>query len=311
MKAVRYYEYGDASVMRYEDANRPHPEAGQVLIKVAAASFNPVDVGIRAGYLQQVFPLRFPHTPGIDVAGTIAERGDGVAGFSIGQAVIGFLPMTENGAAAEFVLAPADVLTTAPSSIPLTDAAALPAVALSAWQALFEHANVQAGQRVLVNGAGGGVGGFAVQFAKQAGASVIATASPRSTDRVRADGADQIVDYTATTLTDAVTEPVDVVVNLVMASEQDMAALVGLVRPGGVLVTTTSPAPDDPEREVRAVRMYVRSDADQLAAIVAKVDAGELHVEVSGSYPLSDIALVHEQSVRGEIRGKVLLIPTD
>ena len=309
MKAVRYDEYGAPHVMRYEDADRPHPAAGQALIQVAATSFNVIDASIRAGYLQQQFPVRFPHTPGIDVAGTVADLGEGVTGLRSGDAVIGFLPMNENGAAAEFVLAPVDVLTTAPRSVPLADAAALPAVALTAWQALFEHANLRAGQRVLINGAGGGVGGFAVQLAKWAGAFVIATASPRSTDAIRSDGADQIVDYTATTLTDAITEPADVVLNLVRASEQDMASLVGLVAPGGVLVTTASPTHDDPARRVRAISMFVRSDADELAAIVSKVDAGDLRIDISATYPLSDIALVHEKGEAGQFRGKVLLVP--
>jgi len=310
MKAVRYHAYGDPQVMRFEDAEQPRPAAGQVLIQVAATSFNAVDVGIRAGYLQQVFPVRFPHTPGIDVAGTVAALGAEVTGVSIGDAVIGFLPMNEDGAAAEFVVAPAAVLTAAPRRVPLTDAAALPSAALTAWQALFEHANLRAGQRVLINGAGGGVGGFAVQFAKGAGAFVIATASPRSTDTIRADGADEIVDYTTTILTDAITEPVAVVLNLVRASEQDMASLIGLVAPGGVLVTTTSPAQDDPARRVHVISMFVRSDAQQLAAIVAKVDAGELRINITDTYPLSDIASVHEKSVAGELRGKVLLVPT-
>jgi len=310
MKAVRYHEYGDPQVMRYEDAEQPRPAAGQVLIQVAATSFNAVDASIRAGYLQQAFPVRFPHTPGIDVAGTVAALGAEVTGVSIGDAVIGFLPMNEDGAAAEFVVAPAAVLTPAPRRAPLTEAAALPSAALTAWQALFEHANLRAGQRVLINGAGGGVGGFAVQFAKGAGAFVIATASPRSTDTIRADGADQIVDYTTTILTDAITEPVAVVLNLVRASEQDMASLISLVAPGGVLVTTTSPAQDDPARRVRAISMFVRSDAQQLAAIVAKVDAGELRIDITDTYPLSDIASVHEKSVAGELHGKVLLVPT-
>jgi len=310
MKAVRYDEYGDPQVMRYEDVERPHPAAGQALIQVAATSFNAVDASIRAGYLQQAFPVRFPHTPGIDVAGSVDALGEGVAGLSSGDTVIGFLPMNEDGASAEFVLAPVDVLAAAPRTVPLTAAAALPAVALTAWQALFEHANLQVGQRILINGAGGGVGGFAVQLAKGAGAFVIATASPRSTDAVRSAGADQIVDYTITTLTDAITEPVDVVLNLVRASEQDMAGLVGLVAPGGVLVTTASPAQDDAARRVRAIGMFVRSDAKELAAIVAKVDAGDLRIDISGTYPLSDIALVHEKSEAGDIRGKVLLVPT-
>jgi NADPH:quinone reductase-like Zn-dependent oxidoreductase len=309
MKAVRYHEYGDADVMRYEDADRPHPGAGGVLVRVAATSFNPVDAAIRAGHLQQVFPLRFPHTPGIDVAGTVAELGEGVTGLALGDAVIGFLPMNENGAAAEFVLAPAGVLTAAPSSIPLASAAALPAVGLTAWQALFEHANLQRGQRLLVNGAGGGVGGGVVQLAKSAGAIVIATASSRSAGTVAGYGADQIIDYTSTRLADAVTEPVDVVLNLVTASEPDMAAMVAMIRPGGVLVSTGSPARPDPERNVRALSMAVRSDADQLATLVARVDADELRVDITGTYHLSEIASVHEQSAAGRLHGKVLLTP--
>jgi NADPH:quinone reductase-like Zn-dependent oxidoreductase len=232
MKAVRFHEYGSPGVLRYEEADRPRPGTGQVLIKVAATSFNPVDAGIRAGYLQQVFPVALPHTPGIDVAGTVADLGDSVTGPVIGDQVIGFLPMTQDGAAAEFVVAAAEVLAPAPTTIALTDAAALPVAALTAWQALFEHAGLRAGQRVLVNGAGGGVGGFAVQLARQAGAVVIATASPRSVAAVGSAGAGQIVDYTATKLADAVTEPVDVVLNLVTASESEMAVLTGLVRPG-------------------------------------------------------------------------------
>lgn len=239
MKAVCFHEYGGPEVLRYEDVDRPRPAAGQVLVRVAATSFNPVDVGIRAGFLRQVFPLTLPHTPGIDVAGTVAEVGEGVAGLSLGDAVVGFLPMDEDGAAADLVLAPAEVLTAAPTGIPLPDAAALPVASLTAWQALFEQADLKAGQRVLVNGAGGGVGGYAVQLAKQAGATVIATASPRSKDAVEAFGADQIVDYTSTAVADAVSEPVDAVLNLVAAPEQDIAGLTGLVADGGVVVSTT------------------------------------------------------------------------
>jgi len=123
MKVVRYYEYGDPQVMRYEAAEQPRPTAGQVLIRVAATSFNAAAVAIRAGALRQAFPVRFPHTPGIDVAGTVAALGEGVTGFTVGDAVIGFLPMNENGAAAEFVAAPANVLAAARRRVPLTTAA--------------------------------------------------------------------------------------------------------------------------------------------------------------------------------------------
>jgi NADPH:quinone reductase-like Zn-dependent oxidoreductase len=331
MYAIRFHTYGSPSVLRLEQVDRPVPGPGQVLVKVAGTSFNPVDAAFRAGHLQRVMPVALPHTPGVDLAGIVAELPDapadttgangrpthttshttGIAaehaGFSPGDAVIGFLPMTDPGAAAEFVLAPAGVLTAAPAGIPLADAAAVPAVALTAWQGLFEHAELRAGQRILVNGAGGGVGGYAVQFAKQAGATVIATAGPRSANAVRAAGADQIVDYTVTPVTDAVGEPVDAVFNLVAADEATMTALVALIRPGGVLVSTASPAPEDAERKVRSTNMYVRSDAAQLAEIVRRIDAGRVTVDVSARHPLADLARVHELSAAGGIRGKVVL----
>src|SRR5580693_1722547 len=198
MKAVRYHSYGDSDVLVYEDADRPVAGAGQVVVQVAGAAFNPVDVAIRGGYLQQVFPVALPHVPNFDVAGVIAEVGDGVSGWSAGDAVVAFLPMTEPGAAAEYVAAPAGALAAAPRTVELADAAALPSAGLTAWQALFEYACLRAGQSILVNGAGGAVGGYAVQLAKQAGATVTATASARSTGRVRSYRADQVVDYTVT-----------------------------------------------------------------------------------------------------------------
>lgn len=301
MKAVRFFTYGGPEVLRYDDVEQPRPAARQALVRVAATSYNPVDVALRAGYVQQVIPLTLPHTPGLDVAGTVEMLGPQVDGVSIGDAVIGTIPMNENGAAAEYVLAHADLLTPAPTSIPLVDAAAIPIVALTAWQALFEHANVKAGQRVLINGAGGGVGGYAIQFAKRAGAVVIATASPRSQDVVRAFGADQIIDYTSTSLTDALSQPVDVLLNLVRNSESELAELAGLVADTGIVVSTTTP--------FQGVQMFVRSDAAQLAEIVHQVDAGALQVDVSERYSLRDIAQVQERGARGANRGKVVLTP--
>ena len=144
MKAVRYHRYGGSDVLKYEEAERPAPGAGQVLVKVAGTAFNPVDIGIRAGALQKVFPLSFPHVPGFDVAGTMAELGEGVEGWQVGDAVVAFLPMNAD-AAAEYVLAPAEVLAAAPRTVELADAAALPSAGLTAWQALFELAGLRAG----------------------------------------------------------------------------------------------------------------------------------------------------------------------
>src|SRR3954454_12905736 len=162
MKAVRFHEYGDSDVLRYEDVEPPAPGAGEVRVRVAATSFNPVDDGIRGGYLQGPFPVVLPHTPGIEVSGTVDVLGDGVTNVAVGDHVVGFLPMVADGAAAEDVIAPAEILAPAPTSIPLPDAAALPMVGLTAWQALFDDAGLTAGQRVLINGAGGAVGGYAV-----------------------------------------------------------------------------------------------------------------------------------------------------
>jgi NADPH:quinone reductase-like Zn-dependent oxidoreductase len=310
MKAVRYHSYGDSDVLVYEDAERPVAGAGQVVVKVAGAAFNPVDVAIRAGFLQQDFPVTFPHIPGYDVAGVISEVGEGVSGWSTGAPVVAFLPMTAPGATAEYVAVPAEALAAAPRTVELADAAALPSAGLTAWQALFEHAGVKPGHSVLINGAGGAVGGYAVQLAKQAGAIVTATASGRSIDRIRSHRADRIVDYTATPLLQAVAgQRFDVVLNLVRTSPEETAQLAGLVADGGSFVSTTTPGPEDAGRGVRTVRMFARSHASQLAGLVARVDAGELRIEVAGRRPLTDLAAVHDEAVSGHLAGKTILIP--
>jgi NADPH:quinone reductase-like Zn-dependent oxidoreductase len=312
MKAVRFHEYGDPDVLRYEDVEQPVPGDGEVRLRVAGSAFNPVDDGIRGGYLQGPFPVILPHTPGIDVSGTVDALGDGVTNVVVGDAVIGFLPMTAAGAAAEYVIAPAEILAPAPTSIPLADAAALPMVGLTAWQALFDDAGLTAGQRVLINGAGGAVGGYAVQLAKNADAYVIATASPRSSERVTAAGADEVIDHTATAVTAAVTEPVDVLVNLARITPEELVGLVALVRPGGVVVNTvpTIPTPTNDERGVRAVAVFVRSDAAQLSRLAAMVDRGELHVDVAERVPLAELPAVHAKAAAGKLLGRVVVLPT-
>ncbi len=310
MKTVRFHEYGDPTVLRYEDVEQPVPGAGQVLVRVAATSFNGVDGNIRAGFMQGPIPVTLPHTPGIDVSGTVAALGPDVAGFAVGDQVIGFLPMVGAGAAAEYVLAPAEVLTPAPKSVPLPDAAALPIEGLTAWQALFDHGELTAGQRVLINGAGGAVGGYAVQLAKGADAHVIATAGPRSSEAVKSAGADEVIDHTTTGVTAAVTEPVDVVLNLAPVDPAELSALVTLVRPGGVLVNTTvwMPAPADEERGVRGIDLFVRSDADQLSRLVALIDRGELRVDVADRVALADLPAVHARAATGALPGKVIVL---
>lgn len=311
MKAVRFHDYGDPDVLSYEDVAQPVPGPGQVRIHVAATSFNPIDAGVRAGNMRGPMPVALPHTPGRDVAGTVDALGADVAGLKVGDAVIGFLPMTDDGAAAEYILVLAELVTPAPRRIPLPDAAALPLVGLTAWQALFDHGKLAPGQRVLISGAGGAVGGYAVQLAKWANAHVIATASPRSSERVRTYGADEVVDHTTTGVTAAVAEPVDVVLNLAPVDPAQLTAFAALVRPGGVVVNTTvwMPAPVDEERGVRGINLFVRSDAEQLSRLVALVDSGELRVDVAQRVPLAELPAVHAQAAAGTLPGKVIVLP--
>jgi NADPH:quinone reductase-like Zn-dependent oxidoreductase len=310
MKAVRYHSYGDSDVLAYEDADRPVAGAGQVVVQVAGTAFNPVDAAIRAGFLQQVFPVALPHVPNFDVSGIIAEVGEGVTGWRTGDAVVAFLPMTVPGAAAEYVAAPAATLAAAPRTVELADAAALPSSGLTAWQALFEDAGLKAGQNILINGAGGAVGGYAVQLAKQAGATVIATGSSRSAGRLRSYGADRIVDYTATPLPQVLAgQRFDVVLNLAPASPQETAALADLVADGGAFVSTTTPGPENTGRGVRTVQVFVRSDAAQLAELAARVEAGDLKIHVAGWRPLADLAAVHAEAAAGSLAGKTVLVP--
>ncbi|MEV4624915.1 NADP-dependent oxidoreductase [Micromonospora sp. NPDC049523] len=302
MKAVRFHQYGDADALRVEDVERPTPGTGQVVVQVAGTSFNPVDATIRAGYLEQVFPVTLPFTPGIDLAGTVAALGEGVTRFELGDRVVGLLPMTTDGASAEYVAAPTEVLAAAPTTVPLADTAALPVTGLTAWQALFEHADVQPGQRILVHGGGGAVGGYAVQLAVQAGVTVVATAGPRNTDRVRGYGAE-----VPGRGIDGVTGQFDAVLNFAPVPPEDMAALADLVRDGGVLVTTTTPGPQDNPRGVRSSSVFVRPDTEQLAALVDRVDAGRLHVHVADRVGLDDLSAVHARNDAGTLTGRTVI----
>ncbi|MDF2826452.1 MAG: NADPH:quinone reductase [Mycobacterium sp.] len=310
MRAIRFHRYGSSEVLVQDEVTRPTPGPGQVLVKVAGTSFNPVDAGIRGGYLSEVFGIAFPHTPGIDVAGTLAEIGDGVQGWGAGDAVVALLPMDAPGAAADYVLAPAAALAAAPKSVPLADAAALPVAGLTAWQAMFEIAGLTAGQSILINGASGAVGGYAIQLAEQAGAVVTATAKPREADRLRSRGAHRLINYLdfTTPSLDVASAPFDVVFNLVSTTPEQTEALAGLVADGGFYVGTMTSGPENPRRGVRAQRVFVRSDAAQLAGLVESVDDRRLHIDVSDRRPLSDAAAVHEDFDTGRLTGKTILV---
>jgi NADPH:quinone reductase-like Zn-dependent oxidoreductase len=305
MKAMRIHRYGEVSVIREDEIPRPVPGDGEVVLRVAATSFNPSEAGLRRGLLRSVFPLDLPYTIGSDVAGTVTEVGKGVHELAAGDRVIGRL---DGGAAAEYAVAASEVLVAAPATIPLAHAAAIPIAGVTAWQAVFEHAGITSGQRVLINGTGS-VGRFAIQLAAHAGAQVIATAGARGAQTARQLGADQIVDHTRTALADALDEPVDALLNFAAIDTSRLAALVPLIRPGGVLVSATVEVTQLTASPVRAVRFVVRNDTGHLTALVKLVDAGSLRVGIAESRPLAELSSVHRDAEAGRLRGKTILVP--
>ncbi|GAA4755987.1 NADP-dependent oxidoreductase [Amnibacterium soli] len=309
MKAVRFDEVGGPEVLQYGEVEQPTPGAGQVRLRVAASAYNAADNGMRGGFLP--IPVQLPHVPGYDVSGTVDALGDGVEGLAVGDSVIAFLPMDRDGGAAEYVVAPAEAVVAAPTSIPLADAAALPSVALTARQALFDDGRLTAGRRLLIVGAGGVVGKYAIQLAKRAGVHVVATASPRSGEAVRAAGADQVVDHTTTDLLGALDGQVDVLLNLAPIDPEQFQAYVAAVRDGGAVVSTTAfmATPGDEARNVRAATVFVLPNRERLAELVSLVDAGELTVEVTRRIPLTELQALHAEGAAGRIAGKVIVLP--
>ncbi|WP_139982714.1 NADP-dependent oxidoreductase [Nocardioides litoris] len=312
MQTIRFHQYGAADVLHLEEVDVPTPGPGQALVAVASTSFNGVDANIRAGAMQGPMPVTLPHVPGLDLAGTVTALGPGTQGsrLAVGDRVVGFLPFTDDGAAADHARASVEDLAPAPTTVPLDDAAALPLVGLTALQAL-EAAGVRAGQRVLVNGAGGAVGLYAVQLARASGAVVIAVAAPRHRDRLLERGAAEVLDPGTEDLGAALSAPVDALLNLAPVTPERLAALVAAVADGGVVVSTTvwMATPGDEARGVRAVDFYVRSDRRQLAELVARVDRGELVVDVAERVALADLPSVHARAAAGDLAGKVVVRP--
>ncbi|WP_432523229.1 NADP-dependent oxidoreductase [Kineococcus sp. SYSU DK006] len=311
MKAVRFHQTGGPEVLQHEEVEQPVPGPGEVLVRVAASAFNAADDGMRAGFLP--IPVVLPHVPGYDVSGTVDALGEGAegSGLRVGDAVIAFLPMERDGGAAQYVVAPAQALVAAPASVPLPDAAALPSVALTAWQALFDEGGLRAGQRLLIVGAGGVVGKYAIALAERAGVHVVATASPRSIEAVRAAGADEVVEHTTTDLLEAVHEPVDVLLNLAPLDPERFTELVALVRDGGAVVSTTAfiPTPGDEVRGVHAATVFVKPNRERLAELVSLVDSGALTLEVTRRIALAELPALHAEAAAGRIPGKVVVLP--
>jgi NADPH:quinone reductase-like Zn-dependent oxidoreductase len=311
MKAVRYHQYGAVEVLRYEEAPTPDVSADEVLIKVAATAFNPADAMLRMGVMKDILPLELPFIPNVDVSGVIEKMGASVNGFQLGDKVFAFLDMTKNGAAAEYVVCKANDVALAPKNIDLQDAAALPGGAMTAWQGLFDHGNLQSGQRVLITAAAGGVGSIAVQLAKWKGAYVIGTASAESISPLQDLGIDEIINYKNELIEEKLTEKVDLIFNLSPLSSEEVTKLLLLLKDGGTLVSAFNPADESVAKDlgVHLVRMGVQRNAEQLSQIADIVDQGQVKPFITERLPLKELAAVHEKV--GQTRGKVLLLVND
>ncbi len=306
MKAIRFHTYGGPEVLVLEDAPRPEAAADELLIRVAAAGVNPLDWKVRAGHAKDWLQHQLPLIPGWDVSGTVAAMGTGVSGFKEGDEVFGMLDFTRNGAYAEYAVARATEMARKPDAVNHVNAASLPIAALTAWQALFDVARLTPGQTVLIHGAAGGVGHFAVQLAKWKGAQVIATASARNSGFARELGADRVIDYQATRFEEAV-RGVDVVLDTIGGDTQQRSWQA--LKKGGVLVATLGIATPQAARDfgVRGEGVFVHADAGQLSQIAALIETKQLRSYISGTPPLAEAASAHEQSEAGHVRGKIVL----
>ena len=290
MRAARVHAFGPPEAITIDRLPFPTPGEGEVLVRVAAAGVGPWDGWIRAG--KSVLPQPLPLTLGSDLSGTVEAVGPGVAGFRPGDEVYGVTNARFTGAYADYALAEAGRIAPKPATLDHFRAASVPVIAVTAWQMLHEHARVAEGQRVLVHGAAGNVGAFAVQLARQAGARVVATASAGDLDRIRDLGVEQAVDFRAMPFEAAAGE-VDAVLDLVGGKTLERSFAV--LRPGGVLVSAVA-QPDQAraaERGVRALFMLVDVTTAALASIGRLLDAGGLQTQVGEVLPLEQAVLAH------------------
>lgn len=306
MKAVRIHSYGGLETLVYEDAPRPKPGEGQVLIHVRAAGLNPIDWKIRQGFLKDIFPYEMPLILGTDLSGVVEAIGAGVSALQPGQDVYGVADMTLSGSYAEYAVARAEAIAPIPKTLNYDQAASVPIVAMTAYQALFEIGGLKAGQSVLIHGAAGGVGSFAVQFAKNKGIKAIGTASTDNLNFVRDLGAEQVIDYKATQFENVV-NGVDMVLDLVGGETQERSW--GVLKPGGIIVSTASPPSKEKaaQKGVRAEMMMVQPKAAMLEEIAAMFDRKDIKAFVERVLPLSEARQAHELSQSGHVRGKLVL----
>ena len=305
MRAIRVHQFGGLDALVAEDVPRPTPGDGEVLLHVKAAGVGPWDAWIRSG--RSVLPQPLPLTLGSDVAGIVEQVGAGVSQFKAGDAVFGATNARFTGGYAEYAVATAITLAKMPARIGFIEAASVPVIACTAWQMVFEHGAIDATKRVLVHGAAGNVGAYAVQLAKRAAREVAATTFTRDVTYVRTLGADRVIDAQKSRFEDEVAD-MDVVLDTIGGDAQDRSFAV--MKPGGVLVSAVS-TPDQEkaaQHRVRAMFFLVDVSARRLEQIAALIEVGELTTNVGDVLPLSDVRIAHEMLAgKPHKRGKIVL----
>ena len=306
MKAVVIHEYGGPEVLKYEDVQRPEPKDDQLLIRVIAAGVNPVDAMIRSGMFDREGTRAFPIILGGDVAGVVEKVGSKITKFKAGDPVFAYVSLDNSGGYAQYALVKEGEAASKPKSLTYVEAAAVPIVALTAWQALIDNAKLSAGQTVLIHGGSGGVGSFAIQIAEAHGAKVIATASTANQDLLKQLGADTAVDYTKQKFED-VAKDVDVVLDSI--GRDTLARSYGVVKKGGFIVSLVA-RPNQAELDkhgIRGAALSVEPNSDELAQIGSLIDEKKVRVIVSQTLPLPEARKAQEQVATGHTRGKIVL----
>jgi NADPH:quinone reductase-like Zn-dependent oxidoreductase len=307
MKAVRIHKYGGPEVLIYEDIPRPVIAEDEILLRVKASGVNPIDWKIREGQTSGWLNHQLPLILGGEVAGVVEETGAGVSKFKAGDEIFAYPGLERCGTYAEFAIVKEAETALKPKTVDFAEAAALVVGSLTAWQA-FEAGGLQAGQKVLIHAAAGGVGSPAVQLAKLRGAYVIGTASARNAEYVKELGADEVIDYTATRFEEVVKDA-DMVFDLIGGETQERSFKV--LKKGGALISIVHPpaAGRDAEYGVKAAMIAVQPDAAQLAQFAAWADERRLNALASTILPLSEARQAQELSQTGRARGKIILRP--